>query len=225
MDESPARLHLQKADPILFQAIKHLDLPSRRFDFPVSSHFQRLAEDIVSQQLSVKAASVILARFAVLLQTSKLKHVPAEVASVTPEAVLALPDEQLRGVGLSWAKVKYVKDLAQKTLDNAIGFEHFSDWDDETIVAHLTQVKGIGRWTAEMFLMFTLGRPDIFSAGDLGLKRSMQQVYGLTEAEVTEQAVQLAQRWAPHRTYACLGLWKLLDNLPASTVGKTLEIA
>lgn len=202
MDIVTIKRHFQTADPILYRAIQEVELEPREFLFAGDHFFHRLVEDIISQQLSVKVARVIMGRFMTLFAGSE----------ITPATILATPDDKLRKIGMSWAKVKYVKDLAQKTLDGTLQFSNFQTWDDEAIIEHLIQVKGIGRWTAEMFLMFTLGKPDVFSIGDLGLIRAMQKVYGLSELEIRQRGIEIASNWSPYRTYACWALWKILDT-------------
>lgn len=164
-------------------------------------HFVNLCHEIIGQQLSVKAARAILGRFRQLFPKGK----------VEPKVLLKLEDQVIRDVGLSWAKVKYVKDLAERVVRNEIEIENLEKLSDEEVMEELIKVKGIGPWTVEMYLMFTLGRPDVFSVGDLGLRRAMKKLYGL-EKPNNDELVAMAAKWSPYRTYACRVLWKSLDN-------------
>jgi DNA-3-methyladenine glycosylase II len=129
--------------------------------------FFSLVESIISQQLSVKAGDTIMNRFITLFPDGK----------ITPEAVLAMPREKLRGSGMSWNKADYIHNIARAVVHGNIDFTHLDSLTDEELIIKLTTIKGIGRWTAEMFLMFSLGRPDVFSAGDVGLQRAIQKLY------------------------------------------------
>ena len=141
---------LSHKDPVLAKIIKQVTLsPST----PHESYFIDLVESIISQQLSIKAADTIWKRVQALLPDQR----------VTPEGILALSDDTIRAAGISYSKIKYIKDLADKTLASGILFEQFETMTDEEIITELTKVKGIGRWTAEMFLIFAMGRPDVFS--------------------------------------------------------------
>lgn len=196
--------HFKKVDPILYKAAVDADFMKMDFfgDENVN-HFEKLCRAIVGQQLSVKAAATIYSRFEELIGKGM----------VTPEKILAAEEQKMRDAGMSWAKIKYVKDLAQKVLDKELHLESLSVMSDEEIVKELTAVKGIGQWTAEMYMMFTLGRPDIFSVGDLGLRRAMEKLYGL-EKPSNEALIEMAKKWSPYRTYACRVLWESLDNAP-----------
>lgn len=167
-----------------------------------SEYFSRLCRAIVGQQLSTKAAGAI---------TKKLLKLFS--GELRPKLIREIEDEKLREAGLSWAKVKYVKDLARHVEENLLELDQLGGLENELVIEELVAVKGIGRWTAEMFLMFTLGRTDVFSVGDLGLRRAMERLYGFepTEYEIYER---IAKKWSPYRTYACQVLWKSLDNNP-----------
>lgn len=165
------------------------------------SYFFSLTSSIVGQQLSVKAARTIWLRFETLLKGGK----------VTPENILALPDQSIRDAGVSWQKISYIKDLAQKTLESGILFEQFDIMTDEEIITELVKVKGIGRWTAEMFLMFRMQRPDVFSYGDLGLRRGLQKVYNLKAEPTEKQAERIVKKWSPFKTIGSQYLWKSLE--------------
>lgn len=198
-DEYKKALAHIKKDPVMAGIISRVPLFERTTS--TGDYFFDLADAIISQQLSIKAAATILKRFVALF--------PAE--KVTPEAVLAVDTEVMRGAGLSYAKIKYIKDLAEKTLASGIVFEQFSLMTDEEIIEELMKVKGIGRWTAEMFLMFTLQRPDVFSYGDLGLRNAMKKLYSFASEPTKEEAEKIAENWKPYRTIASRYLWKSLE--------------
>jgi 3-methyladenine DNA glycosylase/8-oxoguanine DNA glycosylase len=162
-----------------------------------------LVDAIASQQLSVKAAATIAGRVAALT--------PGE-ARPTPREILEVPDETLRACGLSGAKTRYVKDLATRWLDGTLEPDRLPSMPDEEVVEHLTSVKGIGRWTAEMILIFTLGRPDILPVDDLGLKVAVQRAYGLEERPGRGEVLEIGERWRPYRSAATLYLWRSLNT-------------
>ncbi len=196
MDE--AIKHLKKSDPILAAIIEKVP-PFEKHK--AGNYFEALLESIVSQQLSVKAADTIWGRFIALLPEKK----------VLPEEVLRLEDQKIRDAGISWQKISYIKDLAKKTVESGILFEQFEIMTDEEIITELVKVKGIGRWTAEMFLMFAMDRPDIFSYGDLGLRRAIEKAYQLGHEPTQVEAVKITEKWKPYRTIACRYLWKSLE--------------
>jgi DNA-3-methyladenine glycosylase II len=204
-DYRRALTHFQTVDPILYQAGKQF-APEIMLDFyRPDNYFERLCRSIVGQQLSTKAAATIWDRFQNLLSDSV----------VTPSQVVGLTHDQMRSAGLSNAKAKYVHGLATAVIHKQIDLEKLDAMTNEEVISELTQLKGIGFWTAEMFLMFTLGREDLFSTGDLGLKRAIEKLYGLTDPSV-EELQSLAEKWSPYRTYACRILWQSLDNNPNS---------
>ncbi len=190
--------HFKQHDPILHAlAIQTGNIVIE----PSQDLFLDMCETIVSQQLATKVASTICTRFRNAFHREK----------ITPESVLAISDETFRGIGLSASKVKYIKDLAQKTKDGVVDFSSIHARTNEDVIATLTQVKGIGPWSAEMFLMFSLGREDVFSFGDYGLKRAVQLAYKLKKEPSVKKLTQLSKKWAPYRTYASRVLWKSLD--------------
>lgn len=162
--------------------------------------FDDLAESIISQQLSVKASDAIYKRV-IDLMPSKL---------LTPQNLLKVKDEDLRKTGLSFGKIKYLKDLSEKVESGQLDLNKLDVLDNEEVIAELTKVKGIGRWTAEMFLMFALGRPDIFSHGDLGLKNAMKKIYGFENYKI-EEVEDVVIKWSPYRTLAARVLWRSLE--------------
>lgn len=189
--------HFKKHDPVLYEVLQKVE----DFDVtPSETYFLNLCDAIISQQLSEKVGTVIFNRFKDLFGG----------AEITPAAVLALPDEMIRTIGVSYSKIKYMKDLAQKILDKTIKLEELPDLTNEEVIQTLTQVKGIGPWTAEMFLMSSLGREDIFSLGDLGLKRGIQKLYNFSEDPTKDEMTKISDVWKPYRTYACRILWKSL---------------
>jgi DNA-3-methyladenine glycosylase II len=192
------------SDPIL-QNLYQLQLskPSMlRIIAPAApeEYFGHLSESILSQQLSTKVADVIQARAKTLLG-----------GEWVPEKVLAIAHDDLRAVGLSNAKARYLKNLAEFWLHPAFSPQDIPHMEDEEVITTLTEIKGIGRWTVEMFLIFALARPDVFSAGDGGLQRAIFQVYNLPKTTPKEELVTLAQAWAPQRSLASRVLWASLD--------------
>jgi len=195
--------HLKKCDPVLAAIIERVGPCRMEYGPP---EFHSLAEAIVYQQLNGKAAVTIFKRF------TDLAGDP-----VTPEGILKLSDEQLRGVGLSKQKSAYVKDLAIKTRDGLLNFEQLTEMPDEEVVTHLTQVKGVGVWTAQMFLMFTLRRPDVLPTGDYGVQAAIKKAYGKRKMPKPKDMEKIARAWSPYRSIACWYLWRSLD---IKTVGK-----
>jgi DNA-3-methyladenine glycosylase II len=167
----------------------------------------RLMASIMSQQLSTKVAQVIYRRFLELYKGKEPK----------PQQVLDTPSEQLRAIGLSNAKVSYVKNVAQFCIEHKITDKKLLAMDNEEIIELLTQIKGVGRWTVEMLLMFTLGREDVFAPDDLGIQQAMIKTYKLdatNKRALREKMMKLSEKWSPYRTYACLHLWQWKDNKP-----------
>jgi DNA-3-methyladenine glycosylase II len=196
-----AQKHLSK-DPIMKELIETLDAPI----FTVSNNlFFDIVDSIVSQQLSTKAAATILKRFLDLFETK-----PAP----TPEEILQQSDESMRAAGLSFQKIKYVKGLSQAIINKELDLKDIPNLSDEEIINELTKIKGIGRWTAEMILMFSLHRPDIFSIGDLGLRNAVSKLYSIDRDNLKE-IEKIAVCWSPFRTLASRYLWKSLNNTPS----------
>jgi DNA-3-methyladenine glycosylase II len=172
---------------------------------PQDDYFFTVLDAIASQQLSSKVAATIVNRIRAL--------VPGE-DTPTAEQVFALPDQALRDVGLSWAKVSYIKDLARRVVSGELDLVHVSGMSDEEIVKELVTVKGIGRWTAEMFLLFSLARPDVFAVDDYGLRVAVKRLYDLPDLPKPAPMREIAEPWRPYRSYASLYLWRSLDNSP-----------
>lgn len=197
-----AKVHLEKVDPILFKILEGLEeIEERAIKETEQELFEELVESIVSQQLSVKASDTIFGRVKNLLPKKQ----------ISPKNILKLKDEELKNAGLSFSKVKYIKDLALKVNSKEIELEKLKELTDEEVIVRLKNVKGIGRWTAEMFLMFSLGRPDIFSLGDLGLRNAIKNIYKI-DSPTEKEILAISQKWSPFRTYACRILWKSLKN-------------
>jgi DNA-3-methyladenine glycosylase II len=167
--------------------------------------YEALARAIVGQQLSTKAAASIWNK---LLDQFGGKP-------PTAEQLLKRRADQLRKAGLSRSKVEFLKDLAKRVKDGRLDLKRLRGLPDEDVVAALIEVKGIGSWTAEMFLIFHLARPDVVSTGDLGIRRAVQIAYGMDDLPGPEELERIAEEWRPHRTLACLYLWRSLANAPA----------
>lgn len=189
--------HLKQCDPVLAAIIDRVG-PCRMEYGP--AEFCSLAEAIVYQQLNGKAAVTIFNRFAALAGEP-----------LTPEGILKLKDEQLRRVGLSKQKSSYLKDLAAKTAAGLLDFSRLHELPDEEVIEHLTQVKGIGVWTAHMFLIFSLRRPDVLPVGDYGVQMAIKKHYRKRKLPKPKDMEKIARAWAPYRSVACWYLWRSLD--------------
>ncbi len=189
--------HLKKCDPVLRTIIERVGPCRMEFGLP---EFSSLAEAIVYQQLNGKAAVTIFKRFAALAGEP-----------LTPEGVLKLNDEQLRSVGLSKQKSAYLKDLAAKTAAGLLDFSRLHELTDEDVIQHLTQVKGVGVWTAHMFLMFSLRRPNVLPTGDYGVQVAMRKHYKKRKLPKPKDMEKIAKAWAPYRSVACWYMWRSLD--------------
>lgn len=166
--------------------------------------FTTLVRSIIGQQLSVKAAASIYKRFVLLLKSQY---------PMDPSEIVALDSQLIREAGISYAKIKYIKSLAESVLEGSVSFDDIAKKSNEQVIEELIQVKGIGVWTAEMFLIGALGREDVFSIGDLGLRKAVALHYGIEKTN-RKEIITIAQRWSPYRSYACIYLWKSLDNIP-----------
>ncbi len=193
--------HFQKNDPriaALFETITIETIVSKKPD----AFFISLCSEIIGQQLSGKVADVIEHRFKAVFGKK----------TITPESVIGLSDDALRATGMSWSKVGFIKDLANKVKTKEIDLSGLIDLSDHDVIAELTKIKGIGPWTAEMFLIFTLGRDDVFSYGDLGLRQGIQKLYGLRKEPTIRQMDKLTKAWSPYRSYAARLLWRYKDG-------------
>jgi DNA-3-methyladenine glycosylase II len=189
--------HLKKSDPVIRDIIERVGPYRIEYGDPV---FHSLAEAIVYQQLNGKAALTIFNRFAALAGEP-----------LTPEGILKLTDQQMRSAGLSKQKASYLRDLAERTHRKDLNFAGLGDLSDEEVIEHLTQVKGIGVWTAHMFLMFSLRRPNILPTGDFGVKMAMKKHYKKRKPPNPKQMEKIAKCWEPYRSVACWYLWRSLD--------------
>lgn len=198
--DHPAIPHLKTVDPVLGAVIDRIGKlpPGPRTD---GTHLGHLIRAIVYQQLSGKAASTIHGRFEALYGGRP----------PTPHELLATPDEKLRAVGLSGAKTAYLKDLAARTVAGTLPVDRLQDLDDAALTEALTSVKGIGKWTAQMFLMFRLGRPNVLPDLDLGVRKAIQQVYGLREMPTPQEVQARGAPWSPYASYAAWYLWRSLE--------------
>jgi DNA-3-methyladenine glycosylase II len=192
-----AILHLKKSDPVLAEIIERVGPYKMNYDEPA---FHSLAEAIVYQQLHGKAAATIFKRLT-----------DAAGGRLTPENILKLSEEQMRAVGLSKQKLTYLRDLATKTHSGELDFARLPDLPDPEVIKHLTQVKGIGVWTAHMFLMFSLRRPDVLPTGDLGIQMAIRKHYRKRKLPKPVQMEKIAKCWSPYRSVACWYLWRSLD--------------
>jgi DNA-3-methyladenine glycosylase II len=192
-----AVIHLKKSDPVLRAIIERVG-PCRMEFGP--AEFCSLAEAIVYQQLNGKAAVTIFKRFAALAGEPLM-----------PEGILKLSDAQLRSVGLSKQKSTYLKELAAKTASGTLDFSRLQDLSDEEVIKHLTQVKGIGVWTAHMFLMFSLRRPNVLPTGDYGVQVAVKKHYKKRKLPKPKDMEKIARAWEPYRSVACWYMWRSLD--------------
>jgi DNA-3-methyladenine glycosylase II len=202
-DYSRARRLLLRRDPVLAALIREHG-PCGLADALRVDHFAALVRAIVFQQLSTKAASTIHARLLTLLPGGE----------VTPAALAEISEEQFRSVGVSRQKSMYLRDLSERVLTGEVALDSIESLDDESVIAALTKVKGVGRWTAEMFLMFRLHRPDVLPVGDLGILTAVQKAYGLRKRPTPDRLRKLGDAWKPYRSIACWYLWRSLDNAP-----------
>jgi DNA-3-methyladenine glycosylase II len=189
--------HLKKCDPVLRAIIDRVGPCRMEYGVP---EFCSVAEAIVYQQLNGKAAVTIFQRFAALAGDP-----------LTPEGILKLSDEQLRSVGLSKQESAYLKDLAAKTAAGLLDFSRLHELTDEEVIEHLTQVKGVGVWTAHMFLMFSLRRPNVLPTGDYGVQVAIRKHYKKRKLPKPKDMEKIAKAWEPYRSVACWYMWRSLD--------------
>jgi DNA-3-methyladenine glycosylase II len=186
-----------------FKNIISKDLP---FKITKRKHIHlHLCSSIMSQQLSTRVAHIIHKRF--------LNLFPVRVP--TPEMILSLPFDTLRGIGMSQAKTNYVRNVAVFASEQGMELEKLSKLSNEEVIEYLTQIKGVGRWTVEMLLMFTLGREDVFAIDDLGIQNAMIKLYKLDKSDKKKfrgDLLEISQKWSPYRTYACMHLWRWKDS-------------
>lgn len=207
LDVEKGTRHLRRKDPVMRDLIKRLgklDMEARRRGRPADA-YGALLRSIVGQQLSTKAARSIYERVTALFGGR----------TPTPEELLAYDPEELRGAGLSRAKVAYMRSLAEHVIDDSLELERLHELSDEEITAELTAVKGLGVWTAHMFLIFHLQRPDVLPVGDLGVRNAARQLYDLEELPKPAELEAIGEPWRPYRSLGSLYLWRSLDNAPA----------
>jgi len=196
--------HFKSVDPVIYQALLAVDLDKwfNKVKKRASStdYFVALCRAIVGQQLSGKAADAIYNKFTSFFGDN-----------YAASQILQATDQSIRDIGLSWAKVKYVKDLACKFEEREIDFAALDSLADDTVVAALTKVKGVGPWTAEMFLMFTLRRENVFSFGDLGLRKGIIKLYAVADPSL-KQIEKIVAPWQPYRTFGSIALWQSLEK-------------
>jgi DNA-3-methyladenine glycosylase II len=189
--------HLKQSDPILGAIVERVGPCRMEFGPP---EFHSLAEAIVYQQLNGKAALTIFKRFA------------AQAGEpLTAQGILKLSDEQMRSVGLSKQKTSYLRDMAERAKRGNLDFSRLHQFSDDEVITHLTQVKGVGVWTAHMFLMFTLRRPDVLPTGDFGVRMAMKKLYNKRKMPNPKQMEKIAKSWQPYRSVASWYLWRSLE--------------
>ena len=205
-----ARKALAKADPkmgALIERIGELDLETRlarRAEERPADAYGALLRAIVGQQLSTKAARTIYLRVLDLFGGT----------TPSPAQLLEASEEDLRGAGLSGRKVEYIRDLARHVLAGELELDRLEELDDEAAIEEIVAVRGLGRWTAEMFLMFHRGRPAVLSGGDLGIRKAVRVEYGLEEMPPPQRVLEIGEAWRPHRSLASLYLWESLAAVP-----------
>ena len=209
-DYARARRLLLRRDPVLAALIREYG-PCGLAAAQRQDHFSALVRAIVFQQLSTKAASTIYSRMVALLPAGQL----------VPEALGALTDEQLRSAGISRQKAGYLRDLCTKVTAGVVPLDELEHMNDEQVIEALTKIKGIGRWSAEMFLMFRLHRPDVLPVGDLGIMNAVMKVYRMRKKPSPERLRRLGEAWRPYRSVASWYLWRSLGSAP----GQPLPIA
>jgi DNA-3-methyladenine glycosylase II len=205
-----ARAALAASDPTMAELIERIgkiDLAKRlrrRSEERPADAYGALLRAIVGQQLSTKAARTIYLRVLDLFDGT----------TPSPEQLLEASEENLRGAGLSGRKVEYIQDLARHVLSGELELDRLDQLGDEEAIEEIVAVRGLGRWTAEMFLLFHLERPDIVSGGDLGIRKAIQIEYGLAEMPTPDEVVKISEPWSPHRSLASLYLWESLAAVP-----------
>ena len=190
-----------RRDPVLASVIKQVG-PCRLAEIPHLPPFMALAEAIASQQLSVKAADTIFGRFCGLFGPDNIPD---------PARLLQLDEAAIRGAGFSRSKVVFLRDLATHVVEKRLLLDALHEREDEHVIEQLTEVKGIGTWTAQMFLIFRLKRPDVFPVDDLGIVKGVQRVYGMRKPPSKERLLKIAEAWRPYRTVASWYLWRSLS--------------
>lgn len=191
--------HFKNNDPIIYNLARSVKLDNLT---KPEDPFVDIVDSIISQQLSGKAAATIFGRFKKLFPHEK----------ITPEKLLKIPDEKIRSAGISYSKISYIKGIAKEIVNENLDLNKMEDLSDEMVISEMIKLKGVGVWTAEMFLMFTLARPDIFSAGDLGLQNAIAKHYKIKGKPSKEKLLQISSKWSPYRTLASRILWRSLET-------------
>ena len=205
----PAILHLSNADARLGALIARVGPCLITARVSETDHFEGLVRAITSQQLSTKAAATIFARVKALGLD--------ETGRFHPATLLAQDETSLRAAGLSGQKTRYVRDVCEKVCSGVLDFDALHAIDDDAVIEALCSVKGVGRWTAEMFLMFRLGRPDVLPVGDLGIQKGFMRLFNLRTMPTAEKMVKLAKPFRPYRSAACWYLWRLTEEKATGT--------
>lgn len=190
--------HLEK-DSVIKSLIKKYSIP--KLSAGNSDIFLDLIETIINQQLSSRAADAILGRFKNIFKDKQ----------IIAEKVINISDSNLRRIGLSFQKIKYIKGLCEKLINKELDLQSLYDMSDKEVIEKLTSIKGIGPWSAEMTLIFSLNRPDIFALGDLGLCTAVSRLYNVDRKDKKKIEI-ISKKWSPYRSYACLYLWRSLEN-------------
>jgi DNA-3-methyladenine glycosylase II len=201
-DYQRARLLIMRRDPVLGAVVKRIG-PCGLAARQRTDHLSALVGAIVSQQLSTKAAATIYGRFVALFPDGEI---------LQADAIHELRDDVLRGVGLSGQKVGYLRDLCARIADRRLRLDELEGLDDEQVIERLTSVKGFGRWTAEMFLMFRLHRPDVLPVGDLGIVTAIQRLYRLRKRPDARRILKIGEAWRPYRSVASWYLWQTIHE-------------
>jgi DNA-3-methyladenine glycosylase II len=194
---STATAYLSETDPIMARAIERVGPCTL---IPNPQLFETLVDAIISQQISVKAADAIMGRLRAAL------HAEANDI-ISPEALLSLEEDTLRAVGLSPQKMRYIRDLTERVTNGQLELERLNELDDEAVITELVKVKGIGRWTAEMMLIFSLGRPDVLPVDDLGFLEGVREAYSLEARPTPKEMRERGEEWRPYRTFATWYMW------------------
>ena len=195
--------HLKRVDPVLAGVVEQVGPFRMSYREP---SFEAVVRSIIFQQLAGKAAATIFDRFFAACANG------VGAACLTPERVLALTEEQMRACGLSRQKLSYIRDLAERTRSGEVDFELLRRMKEDEVIAHLTRVKGIGVWSAQMFLIFALRRPDIMPTGDYGIRAAMKKHYRKRTLPAPPQMLKISEPWRPYRSVACWYLWRSLDG-------------
>jgi DNA-3-methyladenine glycosylase II len=197
-DHRTIQRHFRSSDPVLAEVIRRVGPPTLK---PNRDRFKMLVRSILSQQISVLAARAILLRLEAALAP----------AGIRPESLGRLTVDELRAVGISRPKAAYLLDLAQKCQDGTVRLDRIGRFSDERVIDELVQVRGIGRWSADMFLIFALGRPDVFPHDDLGIRSAIRRLYALDELPDRDVCLEIGNRWRPYATIGSWYCWRFLE--------------